>query len=80
MTGWTASDIPPQHNRTAIITGTGGLGFEDALALARSGGDVILAGRNHRKGSDAIARIRQLAPHAIISFGRLPACGGCPRS
>lgn len=71
MTGWTASDIPAQHGRTAVVTGTGGLGFEEALALARSGGDVILAGRNPGKGTDAVARIRQLAPQATISFERL---------
>lgn len=71
MTGWTTSDIPPQQGRTAVVTGTGGLGFEDAAALARSGADVILAGRNPRKGADAVARIRQLAPQATVSFERL---------
>ncbi len=71
MTGWTASDIPPQRGRTAIVTGTGGLGFEDALALARSGADVVLAGRSPLKGADAVARIRQQAPGATISFERL---------
>jgi NAD(P)-dependent dehydrogenase (short-subunit alcohol dehydrogenase family) len=71
MTGWTASDIPPQRGRTAIVTGTGGLGFEEALALARSGADVVLAGRSPLKGADAVARIRQQAPGATISFERL---------
>jgi NAD(P)-dependent dehydrogenase (short-subunit alcohol dehydrogenase family) len=71
MTGWTTSDIPPQQGRTAVVTGTGGLGFEDAVALARSGADVILAGRNPRKGAGAVARIRQLAPQATVSFERL---------
>jgi NAD(P)-dependent dehydrogenase (short-subunit alcohol dehydrogenase family) len=54
---WSASDIPPQHGRLAVITGTGGIGFETALALARAGGDVIIAGRNAKKGADAVARI-----------------------
>jgi NAD(P)-dependent dehydrogenase (short-subunit alcohol dehydrogenase family) len=71
MTGWTASDIPSQQGRTAVVTGTGGLGFEDALALARSGGDVVLAGRNPRKGADAVARIRDAVPKATVSFERL---------
>ncbi len=71
MTGWTASDIPPQQGRTIVVTGTGGLGFEDALALARAGGEVILAGRNPQKGADAIARIRQSVPDAEIVFERL---------
>jgi len=71
MTRWTASDIPPQQGRTIVVTGTGGLGFEDALALARAGGEVILAGRNPQKGADAIARIRQSVPEAEIVFERL---------
>jgi len=68
MARWTAIDIPPQHGRTAVVTGTGGLGFEDALALARSGADVILAGRNARKGADAVAKILEAAPQATIRF------------
>lgn len=71
MTRWTASDIPPQQGRTIVVTGTGGLGFEDALALAGAGGEVILAGRNPQKGADAVARIRQSLPEAEISFERL---------
>ena len=30
MTKWTTADIPPQHGRSAIVTGTGGLGYEPA--------------------------------------------------
>ena len=59
MANWTASDIPSQAGRSAIVTGTGGLGFEDALALARAGAEVIIAGRSPAKGADAVARIRQ---------------------
>jgi NAD(P)-dependent dehydrogenase (short-subunit alcohol dehydrogenase family) len=71
MTRWTASDIPPQHGRTAVVTGTGGLGFEDALALARAGAQVIIAGRNPRKGVEAVSRIRASVPPAKVSFERL---------
>ncbi|WP_423067538.1 SDR family oxidoreductase [Devosia sp. CN2-171] len=59
MANWTASDIPSQAGRSAIVTGTGGLGIEDALALARAGAEVIIAGRSPAKGADAMARIRQ---------------------
>lgn len=68
MANWTASDIPSQKGRSAIITGTGGLGYEDALALARSGGEVIIAGRNPRKGAEAVESIRAKVPSAAIRF------------
>lgn len=65
---WTARDIPSQAGRAAVVTGTGGLGFEDALELSRAGGEVILAGRNPQKGADAIERIRQEVPTADVRF------------
>lgn len=68
MTKWTASDIPSQNGRSAIITGTGGLGYEDALALARAGCEVIIAGRNPQKGADAVAKIRDAIPQSSVRF------------
>ena len=68
MSGWAVSDIPSQHGRSAIITGTGGLGYQDALALAGAGGEVIIAGRNPAKGAEAVARIRRSIPDAIVRF------------
>lgn len=68
MASWTTKHIPPQHDRCAVITGAGGLGFETALALARAGGEVIVAGRHPGKGADAVARIRQAAPSANVRF------------
>jgi NAD(P)-dependent dehydrogenase (short-subunit alcohol dehydrogenase family) len=68
MTQWTTSSIPPQVGRTIVVTGTGGLGFEDALALARAGAHVILAGRNPKKGAEAVARIRQDLTRAQVDF------------
>lgn len=67
-TGWTASDIPLQHNRATIITGTGGLGYETGLALARAGGDIIMAGRNPAKGAEAVSKITAAVPTANIRF------------
>lgn len=71
MANWKASDIPSQGGRTAVVTGTGGLGFEDALALARAGAHVILAGRNPSKGAAAVERIRQIVPGATARFAAL---------
>ncbi|WP_157215395.1 oxidoreductase [Flavisphingomonas formosensis] len=68
MRRWTESDIPPQHGRVAVVTGTGGLGFEDALALARAGCDTIIAGRNPRKGAEALEKIRSHVPNAKARF------------
>lgn len=65
---WTTKNIASQKGRIAIVTGTGGLGFEDALALARAGTDVIIAGRNTTKGEDAVSRIQQEVPGASIRF------------
>lgn len=68
MSGWTLADLPSQAGRTAIVTGTGGLGLEDALALAGAGAEVIVAGRNAEKGEAALARIRQAVPGARVAF------------
>jgi NAD(P)-dependent dehydrogenase (short-subunit alcohol dehydrogenase family) len=65
---WTLEDMPSQKGRTTVVTGTGGLGFEDALALARAGGDVIIAGRNPAKGAEAVRRIKEQAPNATVVF------------
>lgn len=71
MAKWTASDIPPQSGRSSVVTGTGGLGFETALALARAGSEVILAGRNPKKGAAAVADILAKAPAAKVRFEQL---------
>ncbi|SEO92066.1 NADP-dependent 3-hydroxy acid dehydrogenase YdfG [Luteibacter sp. UNC138MFCol5.1] len=71
MSSWTVSDIPSQRGRTAVVTGTGGLGFHDALALARAGANVIIAGRNPSKGAAAVNQIRQSVPTANVTFGTL---------
>jgi len=68
---WMVSDIPSQLGRTAIVTGTGGLGFEDALALARAGGDVVIAGRNPEKGAVAVAHICAAVPGGRVRFEQL---------
>lgn len=66
---WSTSDIPSQKGRIVLITGgTSGMGYEDALALARAGADVIIAARNPERGAQAIARIRESVPDAKVQF------------
>lgn len=57
--------------RRAIVTGTGGLGYQVALQLARQGDDVVIVGRNGAKGADAVAGILAAAPNARITFDML---------
>lgn len=65
---WAATNIPKQRGRSVVITGTGGLGYETALVLARAGAEVILAGRNEKKGNESINKILTMAPSANIRF------------
>jgi len=71
MRKWTAADIPSQGGRIAVVTGTGGLGYETALALARAGADTIIAGRNPDKGTEAAARISAEVVSARVRFEML---------
>ncbi|MGV3621271.1 MAG: SDR family oxidoreductase [Archangium sp.] len=59
---WNTSNIPSQQGRLAVVTGTGGLGLEDAIELSRAGAEVIIAGRNPQKGAEAVKKIN--APNA----------------
>lgn len=68
MPQWTTRNMPDQHGRLAVVTGTGGLGYEDALALARAGANVIIAGRNPAKGAEAVQKVRAEIPTANVRF------------
>jgi NAD(P)-dependent dehydrogenase (short-subunit alcohol dehydrogenase family) len=71
MGGWSVRDIPAQNGRFAVVTGTGGLGYETALALARAGAELVLAGRNAAKGAASVAAIQAAVPGARIGFEAL---------
>ncbi len=71
MSKWTFRNIPSQRGRSAVVTGTGGLGLETALALARAGADVVIAGRNPDKGAKAVEAIRETAPAAQVRFSKV---------
>lgn len=71
MTKWNETDISDQRGRSAVVTGTGGLGLETALLLARAGCNVTIAGRNPQKGADAVSRVQRAVPHAAMRFEKL---------
>ncbi|HEY3790970.1 MAG TPA: SDR family oxidoreductase [Bradyrhizobium sp.] len=63
------AEIPSQFGRSAIVTGaTGGLGYETALGLAKAGAEVILTGRDARKGQTAIEKISRDVSGARVSY------------
>jgi len=71
MTNWKAPDSLSLRGRIAVVTGTGGLGFEDALALSRAGAHVIIAGRSPSKGAVAVDQVRKRVPDANVRFEAL---------
>jgi NAD(P)-dependent dehydrogenase (short-subunit alcohol dehydrogenase family) len=72
MAGSTQAEISSQLHRTAVVTGaTGGLGYETALALAKAGSEVILTGRDDRKGQSAIEKISREVAGAKVRYEHL---------
>jgi NAD(P)-dependent dehydrogenase (short-subunit alcohol dehydrogenase family) len=68
----TQADIPSQLGKTAVVTGsTGGLGYETVLALAKAGADIILTGRDDRKGQSALDKISREVIGARIRYEHL---------
>jgi NAD(P)-dependent dehydrogenase (short-subunit alcohol dehydrogenase family) len=66
------AEIPSQLGKSVVITGaTGGLGYETALALTKAGAEVILTGRDDRKGQTAIEKISRDVSDARVSYERL---------
>lgn len=69
ISGYPPNTFPPEVGKLAVVTGsTAGIGFEIALALACAGADVIVTGRSSADGHEALARIRPMAPHALVRF------------
>ncbi|MCX5493935.1 oxidoreductase [Kaistia dalseonensis] len=76
---WTAADIPSLRGRSVLVTGgngypvgdRSGLGFHDALELARAGADVTIASRNQERGEEAVRFIKADVPNASIRFETL---------
>jgi NAD(P)-dependent dehydrogenase (short-subunit alcohol dehydrogenase family) len=69
---WTASDIPDQANRVAVVTGANaGLGYETSRALAQKGAMVVMACRNLTKAAAAAEQIRQEQPSSFVEVMEL---------
>jgi NAD(P)-dependent dehydrogenase (short-subunit alcohol dehydrogenase family) len=72
MPKWTASDIPDQSGRVAVVTGANsGLGLVTARELGRAGAKVVIACRNVDKGSAALSSIRAEVPSVDASVSAL---------
>jgi NAD(P)-dependent dehydrogenase (short-subunit alcohol dehydrogenase family) len=62
---WSASQIPSQAGKTALVTGANsGIGYQAALELARHGAHVLLGCRNASKGLAALDKLRAEVPGA----------------
>ena len=60
---WTEADIPDLTSRTAVVTGSnGGLGQENARALAAAGATVVVASRESEKTDRAVGELRAAVP------------------
>ena len=69
---WTASDIPNQTGRVAVVTGANsGIGFETAKALAKKGATLVMACRNLDKATAAAAEIRGEVAEAQLDIIQL---------
>mgnify|MGYP000140785913 CR=1 FL=1 len=72
MSDWTATDVPDQTGRTAVVTGAnGGLGLETTRALARAGARVVMACRSVERGERAAADVRRDVPDADLAVREL---------
>ena len=71
----TAAEMIAGHDltgRQTIVTGGySGVGYETARALAGAGAAVVIAGRDHGKGADAVTRLRAATGNEQIVFSHL---------
>ena len=69
---WSERDVPDQTGRVAIVTGAnGGLGHENARALAAGSATVIMAVRDQDKAATARSQIEESLPDAKLDVREL---------
>lgn len=68
---WTSNKVGNLSKKIAIVTGTGGIGYEVALCLTKAGAKVVLAGRNPDKGNESVQNILSQVPNGKISFEKV---------
>lgn len=58
------------RGKVALVTGgTRGIGFHIARRLAEQGALVTVNGRSAQHGEEALARLREMSPHAAFEAG-----------
>ena len=61
--------MPDTNPRTIVITGgTGGIGLQSAIGLAKTGARILITGRNQERGNLAAERIQNETNNANIVF------------
>ena len=69
---WDINSIRDQKGKIAIVTGSSsGIGYETARALAIKNATVIVSVRNHKKGQDAVNKIKQQDDKADVTIMEL---------
>jgi NAD(P)-dependent dehydrogenase (short-subunit alcohol dehydrogenase family) len=72
VSAWKTDGIGNLAGRRIVVTGANtGLGFQSALAFARSGAEVVLAVRNESKGAAAVEKIIADTPSAKLRIEHL---------